>query len=55
MDLLTAAVLAGSVAAGDDTPVALYIVVGLIALVLVITAIALGTVTKKDRKNSDKK
>ena len=55
MNLLTAAALAGSVAAGDDTPVGLYIVVGLIALALVIAAIVLGSVTKKDKKRSRKK
>ncbi len=41
---------AGSVAAADDTPVGLYILIGVIALVLVILAIVLGSVSKKNKK-----
>ena len=55
MDLMFLAAAAGSVAAGDDTPVGLYIVIGLIALALVIGAAALGAATKKEKKNKRKK
>ena len=54
MNLLTAAALAGSVATGDDTPVGLYIVIGLIALALVITSAALSAATKKEKKKPRK-
>ncbi|MBQ5335231.1 MAG: LPXTG cell wall anchor domain-containing protein [Oscillospiraceae bacterium] len=45
LNLFLAAV--GSVAAGDDTPVLLYAVLGAVALLLVIAAIVLGKKTKK--------
>ena len=47
MELLTLLAAAGSVNAGDDTPIGLYIAVGVIALILVIAAIVLGAKTKK--------
>ena len=47
MNLYALLAAVGSVAAGDDTPVGLYIAVGLIALVLVIAAIVLGARSKK--------
>lgn len=35
------------VAAGDDTPVMLFVVIGIVALILVIAAIVLGKMSKK--------
>ncbi|MBQ3940885.1 MAG: LPXTG cell wall anchor domain-containing protein [Oscillospiraceae bacterium] len=45
LQMLLAAV--GSVAAGDDTPITLYVIIGVVALLLVIAAVVLGRKTKK--------
>ena len=47
MNLYALLALAGSVGAGDDTPIGLYIVVAVVALLLVIAAVILGAKTKK--------
>lgn len=45
---ITALLLAAeSVQAGDDTPVMLYAIIGIVALILVIVSVALGFKSKK--------
>ena len=47
--------LAGAVAAGDDTPIGTYIIIGVAALVLLIVASVLSAASKNKTKNTKKK
>ena len=49
MENLVALLAIASVNAGDDTPIGTYILIGVIALVLLIVAAVLSTVSKKKK------
>ena len=55
MELFALLAAVGSVNAGDDTPIGLYIGVAAVALILVIAAIVLGKKTKQANQKSRKK
>ena len=49
MEHLVALLSIASVNAGDDTPIGTYVIIGVIALVLMIVAAVLSTVSKKKK------
>jgi len=49
METVTTLLAVASVKAGDDTPIGLYVTIGVIALVLLILAAVLSVISKKKK------